>query len=55
MTTACSATRSWSKGKLEEAIPAYQTMLDLKPGFESFVRAAHVRWLKGERGRGAAN
>lgn len=36
------------QGRLEEAIPAYQTMLDLKPGFESFVRAAHVRWLKGD-------
>lgn len=35
------------QGKLGEAIPAYQTMLDLKPGFESFVRAAHMRWLKG--------
>ena len=36
------------QGRLEEAIPAYQTMVDLKPGFESFVRAAHMRWLKGD-------
>ena len=35
------------QGRLADAIPAYQTMLDLKPGFESFVRAAHMRWLKG--------
>ena len=36
------------QGRLAEAIPAYQTMLDLRPGFESFVRAAHMRWLKGD-------
>lgn len=36
------------QGRLQEAVPAYQTMIDLKPGFESFVRAAHVRWLKGD-------
>ncbi len=35
------------QGRLADAIPAYQTMLNLKPGFESFVRAAHMRWLKG--------
>ncbi len=36
------------QGRLDEASEAYQTMLDLKPGFESYVRAAHFRWLKGE-------
>ena len=36
------------QGQLEAAADAYQTMLDLKPGFESYVRAAHFRWLKGE-------
>ncbi len=36
------------QGCLGDAIPAYQTMLDLRPGFESFVRAAHIRWLKGD-------
>lgn len=36
------------QGRLEEAGAAYQKMLDLRPGFESFVRAAHFRWLKGE-------
>ncbi len=36
------------QGRLAEAIPAYQTMLDLRPGFESFVRAAHMRWLEGD-------
>ena len=36
------------QGQLDEAIGAYQKMLDLKPGFESFIRAAHMRWLKGD-------
>ena len=36
------------QGQLQEAETAYQTMLDLKPGFESYVRAAHFRWLTGE-------
>ena len=41
------------QGRLTDAIPAYQTMLNLKPGFESFVRAAHMRWLKGKFARRA--
>ena len=36
------------QGLLDEAGAAYQTMLNLKPGFESYVRAAHYRWLKRE-------
>ena len=36
------------QGQLEEAGGAYQNMLDLRPDFESYVRAAHFRWLKGE-------
>ena len=36
------------QGQLDEAGEAYQTMLDLRPDFESYVRAAHFRWLKGE-------
>ena len=36
------------QGQLNEATEAYQKMLDLRPGFESYVRAAHFRWLKGE-------
>ncbi len=36
------------EGRLDEAVEAYQKMIDLKPGPQSFSRAAHVRWLKGD-------
>jgi tetratricopeptide (TPR) repeat protein len=36
------------QGRLAEAAAAYQTMLDLKPFYQSYTRAAHVRWLKGD-------
>src|SRR5262245_19489436 len=36
------------QGKLTEAIPAYQKMMDLKPGPQAYNRGAHVRWLKGD-------
>jgi tetratricopeptide (TPR) repeat protein len=36
------------QGRLAEAIDAYQKMIDLKPGPQSYSRAAHVRWLKGD-------
>ncbi len=36
------------QGRLDEAIPAYQAMMDQKPGPEAYARAAHVRWLKGD-------
>src|SRR5947207_9801096 len=36
------------QGKLEAAVTAYQRMADLKPDLHVFVRAAHVRWLKGD-------
>jgi tetratricopeptide (TPR) repeat protein len=36
------------QGKLSEGMVILQRMLDLKPGTESFARAAHVRWLKGD-------
>ena len=36
------------QGKLEQAVGAYQRMADLKPDLHAFVRAAHVRWLKGD-------
>ena len=36
------------QGRLAEAGDAYQKMLDLKPFFQSYVRAAHLRWLKGD-------
>jgi tetratricopeptide (TPR) repeat protein len=36
------------QGKLAEASKAYQTMIDLKPFYQSYTRAAHLRWLKGD-------
>jgi Flp pilus assembly protein TadD len=36
------------QGKLDQAVTAYQTMLDLKPDLHAYARAAHVRWLKGD-------
>ncbi len=36
------------QGRLAEAGAAYQKMLDLKPFYQSYVRAAHLRWLKGD-------
>jgi tetratricopeptide (TPR) repeat protein len=36
------------QGRLEEAAPAYQKMLDLKPDLQGYARAAHMRWLKGD-------
>jgi tetratricopeptide (TPR) repeat protein len=36
------------QGKVGEASAAYQTMIDLKPYFHSYTRAAHLRWLKGD-------
>jgi len=36
------------QGQLEEATGAYQKMLDLKPSLQSYSRAAHMRWLKGD-------
>jgi tetratricopeptide (TPR) repeat protein len=36
------------QGRLGEAIEAYQKMIDSKPGLQSYARAAHVRWLKGD-------
>lgn len=36
------------QGKLDNAVAAYQRMADLKPDLHAFVRAAHVRWLKGD-------
>jgi tetratricopeptide (TPR) repeat protein len=35
------------QGRLDEALVAYQKMMDLRPGLESYSRAAHLRWLKG--------
>jgi tetratricopeptide (TPR) repeat protein len=36
------------QGKLAEAVPVLQRMVNLKPGAESLGRIAHVRWLKGD-------
>ena len=36
------------QGKLDEAIRAYQRMVDLRPELQSYSRVAHVRWLGGD-------
>ena len=36
------------QGKLDEAIAAYQKMMEQKPSPQAYSRAAHVRWLKGD-------
>ncbi len=36
------------QGRIEEASAAYQRMIDLKPFYQSYTRAAHLRWLKGD-------
>jgi tetratricopeptide (TPR) repeat protein len=36
------------QGRLDEAIPAYQAMMDEKPGPAAYSRAAHIRWLKSD-------
>lgn len=37
------------QGKLDEAVVAYQMMMDQKPGPQAYSRAAHIRWLKGDQ------
>jgi tetratricopeptide (TPR) repeat protein len=36
------------QGRLDEAVGAYQKMIDLKPDLQSYTRVAHLRWLKGD-------
>jgi tetratricopeptide (TPR) repeat protein len=36
------------QGRLTEAGEAYQKMIDLKPFYQSYTRAAHLRWLRGD-------
>lgn len=36
------------QGRVAEAAEAYQKMIDLKPFYQSYTRAAHLRWLKGD-------
>jgi tetratricopeptide (TPR) repeat protein len=38
------------QGRVKEAGEAYQRMMDLKPFYQSYTRAAHLRWLKGDLG-----
>ena len=36
------------QGRVSEAADAYQRMIDLKPFYQSYTRAAHLRWIKGD-------
>ena len=36
------------QGKLDDAVAAYQAMMDQKPSPQAYIRAAHIRWLKGD-------
>jgi tetratricopeptide (TPR) repeat protein len=36
------------QGRVDEAAAAYQKMIDLKPFYQSYTRAAHMRWIKGD-------
>lgn len=36
------------QGKLAEAIPVYQRMIDLRPCLQTYARVANLRWLKGD-------
>ena len=36
------------QGRITEAAQAYQKMIDLKPFYQSYTRAAHMRWMKGD-------
>jgi len=36
------------QGKLNDAVVAYQRMMNLKPDLRAYARAAHMRWLKGD-------
>ena len=36
------------RGELDEAIDAYQALMDQRPGPQAYARVAHVRWLTGD-------
>jgi tetratricopeptide (TPR) repeat protein len=36
------------QGKLNDAVEAYQRMVNSKPDLHAYARAAHMRWLKGD-------
>ena len=38
------------QGKLAEAIPVLQRLVDVNPGAEALARVSHLRWLKGDLG-----
>jgi len=36
------------QGRIEEAVTAYQSLVDIRPDLQSYSRIAHVRWLTGD-------
>jgi tetratricopeptide (TPR) repeat protein len=36
------------QGRLDEAVGAYQHMVDLRPDLQSYARISYIRWLKGQ-------
>ena len=48
LTTALLGDALMEQGRLDDAIAAYQQMVDLRPGLQSYSRVAHIRWLKGD-------
>ena len=38
----------YDRGRIDEAAEAYQRMVDLKPGLDSYARAANIRFVKGD-------
>jgi tetratricopeptide (TPR) repeat protein len=38
----------YDEGRVTEAADAYQHMVNLKPGLDSYARAANIRWIKGD-------
>jgi len=36
------------QGKTDDAVMAYQKMMEMRPGPQAYSRAAHVRWLRGD-------
>ncbi len=36
------------QGKMNDAVMAYQKMMEMRPGPQAYSRAAHVRWLMGD-------
>ena len=36
------------QGRVMDAAEAYQKMIDLKPFYQSYTRAAHLRWIRGD-------